>query len=87
MYYVYVLRSLKDNKLYNGYTADLRKRLALHNNGEVQATKYRIPLVLIYYEAYMHQQDATGREKYFKTQWGRNHLKKVLTNYWSTLAA
>ncbi len=83
MYYVYVLRSDKDKKLYSGYTHDLRKRFEAHNKGEVKVTKHRIPFSIIYYEAYQNQQDATAREKYFKTQWGRNYLKKILKNYFS----
>lgn len=82
MYYVYVLRSLRDNKLYSGYTADLRERLSNHNKGKVESTKRRKPFKLIYYEAYLNQQDATTREKFFKTQWGRNYLRRVLKNYW-----
>ena len=82
MYYIYVLRSLKDGKLYNGYTNNLKRRFLEHNNGLVESTKNRTPFKLIYYEAYCNQQDATSREKYFKTQWGRNFIKKVLKNYW-----
>lgn len=81
-YYVYVLRSIKDRKLYSGYTSDLRKRLKAHNKGEVESTKNRRPFKLIYYEAYLRQHDATTREKFFKTQWGRNYLRRVLRNYW-----
>lgn len=81
MYYIYVLRSLKDKKLYSGYTADLKARIIEHNKGRVGSTKNRKPFKLIYYEAYLHQQDATAREKFFKTQWGRNYLKRVLKNY------
>ncbi|MBI3627485.1 MAG: GIY-YIG nuclease family protein [Candidatus Sungbacteria bacterium] len=33
MFYVYVLRSLKSNRFYTGFTADLRKRLNQHNRG------------------------------------------------------
>ena len=84
MYYVYVLQSITDNKLYNGYTDNLKRRFADHNLGKVESTKHRRPFKLIYYEAYLHQQDATTREKYFKTQWGRNYLKKTLKNYWKT---
>lgn len=82
MFYTYVLRSEKDGKLYCGYSADLKSRLEYHNNGKVAATKNRIPFKLIYYEGYLNQQDATAREKFFKTQWGRNYLKRVLKNYW-----
>lgn len=83
MYYIYILRSVKDGKLYSGYTSDLRKRLNARNKGEVESTKNRKPFKLIYYEAYLHQHDATTREKFFKTQWGRNYLRRVLRNYWS----
>ena len=82
MYYVYVLKSLKDNNLYTGYSDNLKRRFIEHNSGDVDATKYRTPFILIYYEAYRNQQDATTREKYLKTQWGRNYLKRTLKNYW-----
>lgn len=81
MFYTYVLRSLKDRKLYTGYSADLKSRFKAQNSGEVEATKHRKPFELIYYEAYQNQQDATAREKYLKTQWGRNYIKRTLKNY------
>lgn len=43
-YFVYILKSEKDKKLYTGYTNDLKKRLKDHNAGVVTSTKYRIPL-------------------------------------------
>lgn len=82
MYYIYVLRSIKDGKLYSGYSRDLKSRFNDHNKGKVESTKNRRPFKLIYYEAYLHQQDATSREKFFKTQWGRNYIRRVLKNYW-----
>jgi len=33
MYYVYVLQSLKDKKLYIGYTTNLKRRLKEHKYG------------------------------------------------------
>ncbi len=81
MYYTYILRSLIDGKLYSGYTDNLKHRFQDHNSGRVESTKHRKPFILIYYEAYLHQQDATSREKFFKTQWGRNYLRRVLKNY------
>jgi putative endonuclease len=39
MYYVYVLRSQLDGKLYIGYTTNLRNRIQEHNTGEVTSTK------------------------------------------------
>jgi putative endonuclease len=66
MYYVYLLKSKKDNKLYIGFTNDLRKRIIEHNKGLNKSTKYRKPLSLIYYEAYVSLKDAQIREKKLK---------------------
>lgn len=57
-YYVYILQSRKDKSYFTGYTSDLRKRFASHNNGENKATKPFIPYDLIFYEAFLHRTDA-----------------------------
>jgi len=75
MYYVYVLFSKKDNELYIGYTNDLEKRIREHKSGKSLATKFRQPLALIYYEAYLRWSDAKRREKYLKGGNGRGQLK------------
>ena len=77
-YYVYVLQSEKDGGLYVGYTDDLKKRLNEHNKDKVPSTKNRTPLKLVYYEACLNQQDATKRESYLKTTWGKRYLKSRL---------
>src|SRR3989338_10589391 len=84
MYYVYILKSGRDGKLYVGYSYNPKARLEYHNSGKVEATKNRRPLEIIYLEGYLNQQDATTREKFYKTGWGRTHLKKALKNYWAT---
>lgn len=88
-YYTYVLLSLKDNKLYYGFTNNLKLRIKQHSNGEVKSTKYRRPLELIYFEACfeacLNKQDAIRREKYFKTYYGRMFLNKRLKNYFNLL--
>lgn len=66
MFYVYILKSKKDNKLYIGYTSDLKKRLVDHKNGNVENTSHRLPLELVYYESYKDIDDAKDREKSFK---------------------
>jgi putative endonuclease len=80
-FYVYVLLSLKDNKYYTGYTSDLMKRIELHNKGMVISTKLRRPLILIYWEGCLNQQDATRREKYLKSGNGKIYIKSRLRNY------
>ena len=76
MFYTYILSSLKDNKLYIGYTDNLKRRFAEHNKGLVDATKDRLPLILVYYEACLIKENAIKREKYFKTGFGRKFLKE-----------
>ncbi len=80
MYYTYVLKSEKDGKLYVGYTQDLQNRFAQHQSGLVDATKYRLPLNLVYYEACLIKESAIAREKQLKTGFGRKYLKNRI-NY------
>jgi putative endonuclease len=77
-YYVYVLQSKKDDKLYIGFTTDLRSRLREHINGRVRATFYRRPLELIYYEAYKDEKIAHKRERQLKNGKAHTALKKRL---------
>lgn len=81
MYYTYVLLSLKDRQFYIGYTSDLRKRLQEHKKGESKATKSRLPVELIFYEAYMDKYDALRREDYFKTNKGKITLRNMLKEF------
>jgi putative endonuclease len=81
MFYVCVIRSETDSGLYIGYSSDLRKRIAQHKRGSAFATSYRGPWKLIYYEAYLNQVDALGREKFLKSGSGRSFLKRQLKHY------
>lgn len=81
--YVYILQSLKDGKFYIGSTNNLRKRIRKHNLAKSFATKPRMPFKLIYYEAYPCPKDAHARERFFKTGWGRQYLRKSLKHYLS----
>jgi len=81
MFYVYVLKSKKDNKLYIGYTEDLKRRIQEHSKGRNFSTAQRGPFTLVYYETFKSQKDATSREKQlkqFKSTYG--HLKKRIEN-------
>lgn len=81
MQYVYVLRSNKDNELYIGCSKDIKERIKLHNAKKVPCTADRVPLSLIYYEAFIDKSDAFAREKFLKTGWGRNQLRRLLRNF------
>ena len=78
MYYVYVMKSIKDGKLYTGSTTNLEERLEAHVQGSVLATKGRRPLKLIYYEAFLNKTDAGKEELFYKTGHGREVLRKKI---------
>jgi putative endonuclease len=79
MYYVYVLQSLKDRNLYIGMTSNLEERIKRHNAGQEQSTKSRIPFKLLHSEVFGTRTEARDREKYFKSGFGREIIKKLLT--------
>ncbi len=77
MFYVYVLKSKRDNMLYIGSTNDLKKRFNEHNNNKVTSTKNRTPFDLVYYEAYRSERDARKREYNLKLRSNAlNQLKR-----------
>ncbi|HDZ76904.1 MAG TPA: GIY-YIG nuclease family protein [Candidatus Omnitrophica bacterium] len=83
MYYVYIIRSLADNKWYTGTTGNLRKRFKEHEQSKVVSTKNRGPFELIYYEASKNKDDALDRERYLKTGMGKRYLKNRLKRFLS----
>lgn len=81
MFYVYVLKSKKDNSIYIGYTNDLVRRLKEHNNKESLSTKHKAPFEVIYYEAYKSKADARFREDNLKRfAQAYTQLKKRIKN-------
>ena len=60
--YVYFVRC-SDNTLYCGYTTNLKRRVDAHNNGKgAKYTRSRLPVRLVYYEAFESKEEAMGRE-------------------------
>ena len=78
MFYIYVLHSKKDDKLYTGFTTDLEKRLKYHNRGLNKSTRDRRPFELIYAEMYLNEKDARKRERFLKSGRGREILREQL---------
>jgi putative endonuclease len=75
MYTVYVLFSKKFNKIYIGYTSDLKNRLISHNELSKKGwtLKFR-PWVLIYSEIFETKKEALLREKNLKSGKGREWI-------------
>ena len=71
MNYTYIVRC-KDDTLYCGWTNNLEKRIASHNQGTgAKYTRNRRPVELVYYEAFDTKEAAMRREYEIK-QLSRN---------------
>lgn len=81
MHYVYVLRSIKDDSLYIGYTTNLKRRILEHNRQLNFSTKSNAPWKIIFFEGYLEEKDAERREQYLKTSQGSRLLKRMLKEY------
>lgn len=67
MYYVYLLRSLKNlSKTYIGYTTNLEQRLEKHNSGASTYTTDHRPWKLVTYICFDEESKALEFEKYLK---------------------
>jgi putative endonuclease len=78
MYYVYIIKSLKDLKYYIGSTSDVQSRLRFHNAGFQRSTKNRIPFILVYQESIKNKTDALKREKQIKAFKGGEAFKRLI---------
>lgn len=76
MFYVYFLKSLKNNNLYIGSTENLENRLHLHNLGKVKSTKFYKPWKLVGSELYQTRSEAVKKERFLKTSQQREILKR-----------
>ena len=78
MFTVYVLYSTTFNKIYIGYTSDIKNRLLSHNSLATKGytLKFR-PWVLIYSEEYSSKSDAMKREKQLKSAKGREFIHSL----------
>jgi len=77
MNYTYILRC-RDGSFYTGWTNDLQRRLASHNEGKgSKYTRTRRPVELVYYEAFATKEDAMRREWQIK-QMSRRQKEQLI---------
>ena len=81
LYFVYILMSEKDGRLYVGCTSNIEQRIKRHNAGAVSATCKRRPLVLIHSEDFSDKAAAFNRERFLKSLWGSREKKNIFQNY------
>lgn len=79
MFYVYLLKSLKDSNYYIGQTENIKNRLGLHNLGKVKSTKNRRPFILIGVEEYLSRNESRWREHTLKIN--TNERKKFINKF------
>ncbi len=79
MWYLYILRSDKDEGYYVGITRNTESRLRCHNEGSVRSTKNRRPFSIIYTEKCGPLSVAREREKYLKSYAGVEEKYRIIT--------
>lgn len=80
MYYVYFLKSLRNNDLYIGSTENVFNRLKKHNLGEVKSTQFYRPWELLGFEEFKTRSEAVRRERFLKTGQQKELLKRKYKN-------
>ena len=67
MYFVYIIKSLKDGSYYTGITNNLKKRLSEHNSIGTKYSSTKQPFKLIWYCMFYDKSQAFEFEKYLKS--------------------
>ena len=76
MFYVYFLKSLKNEDVYIGSCKNVSVRTINHNSGKVKSTKGYRPWKLLGYEEYNTRSEAFKMEHFYKTGRQRELLKQ-----------
>jgi len=77
-WYVYILLC-SDNKHYTGCSSNLKERLKRHSLGQVDSTKTRLPIKLLFYATFPDKYKAYAFEKYLKSGSGSAFALKHLS--------
>ena len=79
-FYVYILRC-HDGTYYTGYTNDLEKRIATHNNDKgAKYVRGKGPLKLVYAKEYRYKRNALKEEARIKTL-SRDKKNELIRRY------
>jgi len=77
MYYVYVLRSLKNGHCYKGMCVDIDKRLREHKSGKCRSTRLMESVKLVFVQVCQTRLEARELEKYLKSGTGREIIVDI----------
>jgi putative endonuclease len=77
-YFVYILRSQKDESYYVGSTQDINERLLRHNQGRSKYTKAKRPWELVYSEELQDRSSAIQREIEIKNRRSKAYIDTLV---------
>ena len=78
VYYVYILQSRKNGKLYIGQTNNIDRRVEDHNTGGGgKYTRQNGPWILVHSEQHPNRVSAVKRERYLKSAKGSQEKKQL----------
>jgi putative endonuclease len=66
LYYVYIIKSIRDGTYYKGFSEDPYKRLIQHNNKESRYTSLKTLWQLVFIQSFYAKTDALKRERSLK---------------------
>lgn len=83
MFWVYVLKSLKNGKYYIGQTNNLTKRLKEHNRGKDHSSKIGLPWIFVASKIFETRKEAMRTEKIIKNLKSKARLNIYIAG-WSS---
>jgi len=75
-YYVYLIKSKTDGKIYAGFTTNIDNRMEQHNSGNSGYTKGKGIWELVWYSSFETRDKALAFEKYIKSGSGYAFARK-----------
>ncbi len=77
-YFSYVIYNQEHHRFFYGFTEDLKKAEIAHNKGLIEFTKGISPWIMLYHEGFETKKKAIWRSKFYKSENGQRHLRKML---------
>ncbi len=82
MYFIYFAKSIKNKKVYVGFTSKKpEERIKEHNLGSNKWSSGNGPFKLIYFEYFICEQDARYKERYYKTGVGKRVKYAIISEF------
>ena len=81
MYFVYIIKSAKDESWYYGFSENLDKRLGNHNAGKSIYTKGKLPWVLIFQRGFESKTEALKFERSLKKLRNKKYIRETFSEY------